>query len=52
MVISLPFCELVRNEPGCQDYLFTVNTEVPGELRLFEVWDDEESLHVHFTSPM
>lgn len=51
MAISRPLCELVRSESGCQDYLFTVNTEVPGELRLFEVWDNEEGLHVHFTTP-
>ncbi len=50
MAILRPFCELVRHEPGCQEYLFTVNAEVPGELRLFEVWDDEASLQVHFTT--
>lgn len=46
-----PFCELVRAEPGCGDYVFTVNPHVPGELRLFEVWDDQAALDVHFTTP-
>ncbi|MEM7141677.1 MAG: putative quinol monooxygenase [Actinomycetota bacterium] len=51
MALVGPFCELVRAEPGCQDYLFTVNPHVPGELRLFEIWDDQASLEVHFTTP-
>lgn len=48
IALAGPFCELVRGEPGCRDYLFTVNPHVSGELRLFEIWDDEESLAVHF----
>ena len=51
MALALPFCELVRAEPGCVDYLFTPNPAVPGELRLFEIWEDEASLAEHFTTP-
>jgi len=51
MALAGPFCELVRAEPGCRDYLFTINPHEPGELRLFEIWDDQASLEVHFTTP-
>ncbi len=51
MALAGPFCELVRAEPGCHDYLFTVNPHVAGQLRLFELWDDEASLGVHMTTP-
>jgi quinol monooxygenase YgiN len=51
VALAGPFCELVRAEPGCQDYLFSVNPHAEGELRLFEVWDDQASLEVHFTTP-
>ncbi len=46
-----PFAELVRAEPGCRDYVFTPNPHEPGEVRLFEIWDDEASLHAHFATP-
>ena len=51
MALAGPFCELVRAEPGCQDYTFTVNPHVPGEIRLFEIWDDQAALDVHFDTP-
>ncbi len=51
LALALPFGEEVRAEPGCIDYLFTPNPAVPGELRLFEVWEDEAALQVHFTTP-
>ena len=25
MALAIPFCELVREEPGCVEYLFTPN---------------------------
>lgn len=51
MDLAIPFCELVRAEPGCVEYLFTPNPANPGELRLFEIWESEEDLAVHFTTP-
>ena len=48
---ALPFGETVRTEPGCIEYLFTPNPAVPGELRLFEVWESEAALADHFTTP-
>ncbi len=38
-------------EPGCQQYAFSFAVEDPNLIRLFEVWDDQESLDVHFTMP-
>lgn len=51
LALALPFGAQVREEPGCIEYLFTPNPAVPGELRLFEVWQDEAALQVHFTTP-
>lgn len=38
-------------EPGCQQYAFSFAVEDPNLIRLFEVWDDQESLDIHFTLP-
>ncbi|MEO0493140.1 MAG: putative quinol monooxygenase [Actinomycetota bacterium] len=51
MALAIPFCELVRAEPGCVDYLFTPNPANAGELRLFEIWESEADLEAHFTTP-
>jgi quinol monooxygenase YgiN len=39
------------NEPGCQQYAFSFDVVDPCLVRLFEVWDDQESLDIHFTLP-
>ena len=51
LALAIPFSETVRSEPGCVDYLFTPNPAVPGELRLFEIWEDEAALAAHFDTP-
>ncbi|MEM9463837.1 MAG: putative quinol monooxygenase [Actinomycetota bacterium] len=51
VALALRFGEQVRAEPGCVEYLFTPNPAVPGELRLFEVWESETALADHFTTP-
>ena len=51
LALTLPLCEKVRAEEGCHDYVFTPNPAVPGEVRLFEIWETEEDLAVHFTTP-
>ncbi len=37
-------------EPGCQAYAFTPDPNDPGLIRLYELWDDQESLESHFAS--
>jgi quinol monooxygenase YgiN len=46
-----PMCEATRAEEGCDDYVFTVNPHVPGELRVFERWVDGSALEAHFATP-
>ena len=46
-----PMCETTRAEDGCDDYIFTVNPHVPGELRVFERWVDGSALEAHFATP-
>jgi len=36
-----------RQEPGCLEYGFSVDPEVPGRVRLFERWESEEALEAH-----
>lgn len=40
-----------RHEPGCIDYVFTPDPELPGRVRVFEHWDSDESLTKHLTLP-
>ena len=51
LALALPFGETARTEPECVECLVTPNPAVPGELRLFEVWESEEALAAHFTTP-
>lgn len=38
-------------EPGCLDYAFTPDPDVPGRVRVFEHWDSDASLSEHLTLP-
>jgi quinol monooxygenase YgiN len=38
-------------EAGCQQYSFSFDMADPSLVRLFEVWDDQESLDAHFKMP-
>jgi len=40
-----------RKEPGCIDYAFTPDPEVPGRVRVFEHWVDDAALTEHLTLP-
>ena len=40
-----------RAEPGCVDYVFTADPELPGRVRVFEHWVDQASLTEHLTLP-
>ena len=48
------FCDVVavsRREPGCVDYAFTPDPDVPGRIRVFEHWTDDAALTEHLTLP-
>lgn len=40
-----------HEEPGNLDYVFSVDTATPGTVRVFEMWESEEALAHHFTTP-
>jgi len=40
-----------RKEPGCIDYAFTPDPDVPGRVRVFEHWVDDAALTEHLTLP-
>jgi quinol monooxygenase YgiN len=45
-----PMVEATLTEPGCRAYAFTPDVVDDDLIRLWELWDDEESLAGHFTS--
>ena len=40
-----------REEPGCVDYAFTPDPDVPGRIRVFEHWTSDAALTEHLTLP-
>jgi quinol monooxygenase YgiN len=40
-----------REEPGCIDYAFTPDPDVPGRVRVFEHWVSDAALTEHLTLP-
>jgi quinol monooxygenase YgiN len=38
-----------RREPGCRDYAFSPDPDLPGRVRVFEHWDSDASLEHHLT---
>lgn len=40
-----------RQEPGCLDYSFAPDPDLPGRVRVFEHWDSDASLTAHLTLP-
>lgn len=52
MVKATELQQNTRNEePGCQFYCFSPDPAVPGQVSVYELWDDEESLALHFQHP-
>lgn len=45
-----PMMEASNAEAGCGAYVFSEEIGAPGLIRLFEKWDDGESLDAHFKS--
>lgn len=40
-----------REEPGCEDYTFSVELNDPTVIRITEKWQTVEALQAHFTTP-
>jgi quinol monooxygenase YgiN len=40
-----------REEPGCLDYAFSPDPDVPGRVRVFEHWVSDAALTEHLTLP-
>lgn len=40
-----------RAEPGNLDYVFTASLEDPTEIRVMEIWEDDEALRTHLQVP-
>lgn len=45
-----PMVAATLREPGCRAYAFTPDPDDAELIRLWELWDDEESLAGHFAS--
>jgi quinol monooxygenase YgiN len=39
--------EASRKEDGCEDYSYAEDVQVPGLIRVFEVWRDEAAFEAH-----
>lgn len=40
-----------HEEPGCQQYVFSISVADPAKVQIFEVWDSAEDLEAHFKMP-
>ena len=40
-----------RKEPGCKAYVFSAEFDDPGAFRIFEEWESEDALKLHFQAP-
>ena len=47
LVSAATLMEATRAEEGCLDYVMTADPLIPGLLRLFERWENEEHLEAH-----
>lgn len=45
-----PMVAATLREPGCRTYAFTPDPDDADLIRLYELWDDDESLAGHFAS--
>jgi quinol monooxygenase YgiN len=43
--------QLSRKDAGCVEYWWALSMDEPQTLRLFEVWESEESLQEHLSKP-
>ena len=48
---ALRMMEETRKEPGCITYAFTADLVDRGRFRIFEEWESQEALDLHFAAP-
>jgi quinol monooxygenase YgiN len=44
-------CERSRNDPGCIDYWWAEDVEVPNRFRFFECWESVDAFDAHQAQP-
>ena len=45
-----PMVAATHTEPGCREYVFSPDPDDDNRVLLFELWDDQEALDLHFAS--
>ncbi len=45
-----PMVSATHSEPGCREYVFSPDPENANRIMLFELWDDQDALDLHFAS--
>ena len=45
-----PMVVASRAEAGCRAYVFSPDVDDAGVIHLYELWDDQEALDIHFAS--
>jgi quinol monooxygenase YgiN len=48
---ALEMMEATRREPGCISYAFSADLAHPGRFRIFEEWQSQAALDLHFAAP-
>lgn len=48
---ALEMMEATRREPGCISYTFSGDLAYAGRFRIFEEWQSQADLDLHFASP-
>jgi quinol monooxygenase YgiN len=49
--LAVPLMNATNAEPGNHEYVFSADSIDPGRVRIFELWEDEESIAPHFAQP-
>jgi quinol monooxygenase YgiN len=45
-----PMVAATHTEPGCREYAFSPDPDNANRIMLFELWDDQDALDLHFAS--
>jgi quinol monooxygenase YgiN len=45
-----PMVVATHTEPGCREYAFSPDPDNANRILLFELWDDQDALDLHFAS--
>ncbi len=51
MEAAVAMMKATHEEPGNIEYVFSVDPLTPGTVRIFEKWESEEDLALHFAAP-